>query len=135
MSTDIHEALERLKTIAAVCCGSVAGFTIETIDDMIEDAPVVFHEERANIEVPADMYPSCMVMLGQAGFVVAGTGGQELRRVQKRVTNMAGDVVLCDEKTTMAFYTITVRLAKRRVAEQVTHGLRAAAMHAACGGL
>jgi hypothetical protein len=57
-----------------------------------------------------------------SGFFAIITG-QRVGMAPRRITNMAGQTVVCDEQATMAFYTFRGDLAPRMVAvETVPHG-------------
>jgi hypothetical protein len=67
------------------------------------------------IEVPADMLGAATGLLGQGGFVF-NIGNQRTDMAPRRITNMEGRTVVCDETALMAFYEIEVKLAPRTIA-------------------
>src|SRR4051812_8077592 len=67
------------------------------------------------IEIPADLSGAASSMLGQGGFsgVIIG---QSTRPARRRISDMQGNTVVCQEMDTTAFYTFRVELQTQQVA-------------------
>jgi hypothetical protein len=77
------------------------------------------------------MSASAAGMFGASGFS-AIINGQSTRLAPRRVVNMQGGIVVCDEMTTMAFYTFKVDLKRQDVAIEKAPHAAAVAMTRPC---
>jgi hypothetical protein len=72
------------------------------------------------VEIPADMMSSAGTLLGMSGFS-ATIGRQSTRLAPRRVTNAAGNVIVCDgDLVTQAYFSYDVHLAPHAAAVEPT---------------
>jgi hypothetical protein len=97
--TDLPTRADRIQQIAELLHGRV----------LARDGDAMW------IEIPADVIGGALTPFGMGGFPAA-IGKQSTRLAPRRIVNMVGHTVVCDEKVTTAFYGFKVSLQPHAVA-------------------
>jgi hypothetical protein len=95
--------------VAEALHGKVLGRSVVEYVEVIEDTPYDRSTEIMHVEIPADMTGADANMFGMSGFT-AVIIGQDTRLAPRRIIDMDSRTIVCDELTTIAFYTFRVEL-------------------------
>jgi hypothetical protein len=97
--TDLDTRAERVRAIVT----SLHGKVLDRQDDVM------------TVEVPADIMGGFTTLAGMGGFS-AILQKQSTKMAPRRIVNISGQVVVCDEMVTTAFYSFKVSLQPHHVA-------------------